>query len=120
MPSDADAAAYLTDLKAWYAWCVARELHPLQAAATTSRCGREITGRSVIAFLSANHIDPDLAVETFILAPDAQTLKDPAYTQHADDGASRALIAASSNACWVAIRGPHAGCRRQRLSPRAD
>jgi hypothetical protein len=23
--------AYFTDLKAWYAWCVARELHPLQA-----------------------------------------------------------------------------------------
>jgi uncharacterized protein YbcI len=29
----------------------------------------EILGRSVIAFLSANHIDPDIAVETFILAP---------------------------------------------------
>ncbi|MGI8729120.1 MAG: DUF2294 domain-containing protein, partial [Solirubrobacteraceae bacterium] len=26
-------------------------------------------GRKVIAFLSANHIDPDIAVETFILAP---------------------------------------------------
>jgi uncharacterized protein YbcI len=38
----------------------------------------EITGRSVIAFLSANHIDPDIAVETFILAPSAQTLNDHA------------------------------------------
>jgi uncharacterized protein YbcI len=28
-----------------------------------------ITGRTVIAFLSDNHIDPDFAVETFILAP---------------------------------------------------
>ncbi len=28
----------------------------------------EILGRKVIAFLSANHIDPDIAVETFILA----------------------------------------------------
>jgi uncharacterized protein YbcI len=28
-----------------------------------------ITGRTVIAFLSDNHIDPDYAVETFILAP---------------------------------------------------
>jgi uncharacterized protein YbcI len=29
----------------------------------------EVTGREVIAFMSANHIDPDMAVETFILAP---------------------------------------------------
>jgi uncharacterized protein YbcI len=29
----------------------------------------QITGRTVIAFLSANHIDPDIAVETFCLAP---------------------------------------------------
>ncbi|MDX6677517.1 MAG: hypothetical protein QOE31_1569 [Solirubrobacteraceae bacterium] len=34
----------------------------------------EILGRSVIAFLSANHIDPDIAVETFILAPSEQAL----------------------------------------------
>ena len=27
-------------------------------------------GRKVIGFLSQNHIDPDLAVETFILEPD--------------------------------------------------
>jgi uncharacterized protein YbcI len=29
----------------------------------------EITGRHVIAFLSANHLDPDLAIESFMLAP---------------------------------------------------
>lgn len=29
----------------------------------------QILGRTVIAFLSTNHIDPDLAIETFILAP---------------------------------------------------
>jgi uncharacterized protein YbcI len=29
----------------------------------------EITGRKVLAFLSANHISPDYAVETFVLAP---------------------------------------------------
>jgi uncharacterized protein YbcI len=29
----------------------------------------EVVGRRVIAFLSANHADPDVAVETFILAP---------------------------------------------------
>jgi uncharacterized protein YbcI len=28
-----------------------------------------ITGRSVLAFLSSNHIDPDYAVESFVLAP---------------------------------------------------
>jgi uncharacterized protein YbcI len=28
-----------------------------------------ITGRTVFAFLSANHLDPDIAVETFVLVP---------------------------------------------------
>jgi uncharacterized protein YbcI len=28
-----------------------------------------LTGRKVLAFLSANHVDPDIAVETFMLAP---------------------------------------------------
>ena len=32
---------------------------------------QEILGREVVAFLSANHADPDYAVETFILAPEA-------------------------------------------------
>jgi uncharacterized protein YbcI len=31
-----------------------------------------ITGRPVIAFMSANHIDPDMGVEIFILAPGAE------------------------------------------------
>jgi uncharacterized protein YbcI len=31
----------------------------------------KLTGRKVAAFMSANHIDPDLAVELFILAPEA-------------------------------------------------
>ena len=31
-----------------------------------------ITGRSVAAFLSQVHVDPDLAVETFVLEPDRQ------------------------------------------------
>jgi len=29
----------------------------------------QITGRKVMAFMSANHIDPDLAAELFVLAP---------------------------------------------------
>jgi uncharacterized protein YbcI len=31
----------------------------------------EVLGRKVIAFMSQNHIDPDLAVEVFVLEPDA-------------------------------------------------
>jgi uncharacterized protein YbcI len=29
----------------------------------------QISGRKVVAFMSNNHIDPDLAVETFVLEP---------------------------------------------------
>ena len=28
-----------------------------------------ITGRTIAAFLSDNHIDPDIAIETFVLEP---------------------------------------------------
>ena len=31
-----------------------------------------LTGRKVIGFMSDNHIDPDLAVEVFVLAPLAE------------------------------------------------
>jgi uncharacterized protein YbcI len=31
---------------------------------------QEISGRKVIAFLSDNHIDPDIAVECFVLTPE--------------------------------------------------
>jgi uncharacterized protein YbcI len=29
----------------------------------------ELTDRDVVAFMSNNHIEPDLAIETFVLAP---------------------------------------------------
>jgi hypothetical protein len=29
----------------------------------------DITNRTVAAFLSDNHIDPDIAIESFVLAP---------------------------------------------------
>jgi uncharacterized protein YbcI len=32
----------------------------------------QILERKVVAFVSANHIDPDLAVETFVLEPDPE------------------------------------------------
>jgi len=31
----------------------------------------DLTGRTVLAFMSANHIHPDLAAETFILKPES-------------------------------------------------
>jgi uncharacterized protein YbcI len=34
-----------------------------------SREIEELTGRKVIGFMSDNHIDPDLAVEVFVLEP---------------------------------------------------
>jgi uncharacterized protein YbcI len=33
----------------------------------------QITGRTVTAFMSANHIDPDLAAELFVLEPKPET-----------------------------------------------
>ncbi len=44
----------------------------------------ELSGRTVVAFMSNNHIDPDLAVEVFILEPIASDGLDPAII----DGAS--------------------------------
>ena len=35
----------------------------------------QILGRDVVAFMSANHIDPDVGVEIFILAPDDPTAR---------------------------------------------
>jgi len=33
----------------------------------------DLTGRAVIAFMSANHIEPDLAAEVFVLKPESTT-----------------------------------------------
>jgi uncharacterized protein YbcI len=38
-----------------------------------SREVEELTGRKVVGFMSDNHIDPDLAVEVFVLEPLPQT-----------------------------------------------
>ena len=40
----------------------------------------EISGRKVVAFLSANHIDPDIAIESFMLTP-----QDDGHQPHAPD-----------------------------------
>jgi uncharacterized protein YbcI len=42
----------------------------------------ELTGRNVIAFLSANHVDPDLAAEIYVL--DGPPQSNPAYPNEAD------------------------------------
>ena len=36
-----------------------------------------LTGRHIIGFMSTNHIEPDLAVEVFILAPDESAAATP-------------------------------------------
>jgi uncharacterized protein YbcI len=33
---------------------------------------QELTGREVVAFFSANHLDPDAALESFLMAPRAE------------------------------------------------
>jgi uncharacterized protein YbcI len=42
-----------------------------QSVMETDLCAsiEELTGRKVIGFMSDNHIDPDLAVEVFVLEP---------------------------------------------------
>jgi uncharacterized protein YbcI len=37
----------------------------------------DVTGRSVLAFMSANHIDPDIGVETFVLEPEQAGAPEP-------------------------------------------
>lgn len=36
----------------------------------------ELTGREVIAFMSANNIDPDIAIESFVLKPQDEEIAD--------------------------------------------
>src|SRR5947209_2866573 len=44
---------------------------------------QELSGRRVVAFMSNNHIDPDLAVEVFILEPaDSEPLEDQRFDGH--------------------------------------
>jgi uncharacterized protein YbcI len=40
-----------------------------------SRMVEELTGRTVIGFMSDNHANPDLGVEVFILEPDGQPVE---------------------------------------------
>ncbi|HEX8158012.1 MAG TPA: hypothetical protein VF526_11565, partial [Solirubrobacteraceae bacterium] len=49
----------------------------------------QVLKRKVTAFLSANHIDPDIAIETFILAPGDQAAPTVTARRHADDVIAR-------------------------------
>ena len=49
----------------------------------------QVLKRKVTAFLSVNHIDPDIAIETFILAPGDQAAPTVTARRHADDVARR-------------------------------
>lgn len=51
---------------------VTRTRHDYQTAMESdlTKMVEELTGRKVLAFMSANHVDPDYAVEAFALAPD--------------------------------------------------
>ena len=40
----------------------------------------DLTGRTVMAFMSANHIDPDIGVETFVLEPEPEETNAPEPT----------------------------------------
>lgn len=45
------------------------------------------TGRTVIAFLSDNHIDPDVAIESFLLEPSGEH-RDGSIASESGDGAA--------------------------------
>ena len=46
-----------------------RQLHQLSLEAEIRRPIEELMGRSVVAYVSSVHFDPDLAVEVFVLEP---------------------------------------------------
>ena len=62
--------------------------------AEVSREIEELTGRKVIGFMSDNHIDPDLAVEVFVLEP-------LATSRPGDDSWLRGLCEPVSTLTWL-------------------
>jgi uncharacterized protein YbcI len=64
-----------------------RRAHQVTMRSALVASVEEITGRSVLAFLSSNHIDPDYAVESFVMAP----LPDQSVPEPGIDGAQATL-----------------------------
>jgi uncharacterized protein YbcI len=59
----------------------------------------EIAGRKVLAFLSDNHVSPDYAVESFVLAPVAREESEPSEEEEAAEAPSEIVelkVAAAS------------------------
>lgn len=50
----------------------------------------QLTGRKVIAFMSANHVDPDLAIESFVM--------EPLRVQDGDGTLNRSMLVADDGA----------------------
>lgn len=48
-----------------------RQAFQMAMRETFTEAVEEITGRNVVAFMSQVHFDPDMAVEVFVLEPDA-------------------------------------------------
>ncbi len=63
----------------------------------------EITGRKVLAFLSANHISPDYAVETFVLAPQPHEGGERSESDEAELGSEPVALKAAAGG---STRGP--------------
>jgi uncharacterized protein YbcI len=57
-----------------------------------------LSGRSTIEFLSHNHIDPDIAIMSFVLAPRTNGI-------HVDNGRSSGRVVLSERDAWVRARG---------------
>jgi uncharacterized protein YbcI len=57
-----------------------------------------LSGRSTIALLSQNHIDPDVAITAFVLAPRTNGA-------HVDNGRSAGVAVLSERDAWVRARG---------------
>src|SRR3954463_1863993 len=82
--------------------------------ADVSREIEELTGRKVVGFMSDNHIDPDLAVEVFVLEPLPNAPGRPAL-----DGAIQRLDAAQAEATRLSPLGaPAAGTRAEPIGRR--
>jgi uncharacterized protein YbcI len=60
----------LIDANDWEQVKVTRQAFQMAMRPAFSTAVEDITGRTVVAFMSQVHLDPDLAAEIFVLSPD--------------------------------------------------
>jgi hypothetical protein len=74
--------------------------------ADLSRESEQLTGGKVIGFVSDNHLDPDLAVEVFVLEPQPFTAREVPEQRVAvtDDAASGRTVALDEHEQWSTDR----------------